>query len=113
MSCRALQITRLMALLSVLSAAGPAYTQMSVQQRAASIRNLLPAANTQLRNDDVPPRQAGAERVCVSPTHEPGSSNTHSVPATCQTKNYTTITRTRKVPVKAGQQLEVYLRQMD
>src|SRR5437868_4703383 len=113
MSCRALRIIGLMALIPVPGAAGPAIAQTAVQERTASIRVLLPSANAQLSIDDVPTRQTGAERVFVSPPLEAGRSYTYTVSATWQPNNYTTITRTRKILVKAGQDLQADLRPID
>jgi uncharacterized protein (TIGR03000 family) len=110
MSCRALRIIGLMALIPV---PGPAIAQTAVQQRTATIRVLLPSANAQLTVDDVPTRQTGAERVFVSPPLEPGRSYSYTARATWQPNNYTTITRTRKILVKAGQDLQADLRQID
>jgi uncharacterized protein (TIGR03000 family) len=82
-------------------------------QRPATIRVLLPFANAQLMIDDVQTRQTGTERVFTSPALEPGRSYFYTISATWQPNNYTTITRTRKIPVKAGQDVEADLRQVD
>src|SRR5262245_1266001 len=113
MSYKALRIAGLMVVIHVLGAFGAVIAQTAVQSRTATIRVLLPSANAQLSIDDVPTRQTGSERVFVSPPLESGRSYTYTVTATWQPNNYTTITRTRKVPVKAGQELQVDLRQTD
>jgi uncharacterized protein (TIGR03000 family) len=98
---------------AVFNGAEPARSQPVSPPRTATLRVLLPSANAQLIIDDVPTRQTGTERVFVSPPLEPGKSYTYTVRATWKPNNYTTITRTRKVPVKVGQALEVDLRQVD
>jgi uncharacterized protein (TIGR03000 family) len=113
MSCRALRITGLIALIAVLATTAPTTAQTAVQQRTATIRILLPSANAQLSIDDVPTRQTGTERTFISPPLESGRSYSYTVTAIWQPNNYTTITRTRKVPVKPGQDLQVDLRQLD
>jgi uncharacterized protein (TIGR03000 family) len=88
-------------------------TQATAQARSATIRVHLPFANAQLIVDDTPTRQAGVDRVFVSPPLDPKMNHVYTLKAVWQPNNYTTITRVRKVSVKAGQELEADLRQAD
>jgi uncharacterized protein (TIGR03000 family) len=90
-----------------------ARTQPAPQQRPVTIRVLLPVADAQLMIDDTQTKQTGTERVFVSPPLETGVSSVYTVKAVWQPNNYVTITRTRKVAVKGGQQVEADLRQAD
>src|SRR5262249_35807087 len=63
--------------------------------------------------DDLPNHQKGIERVFVSPPLEPEVDYFYTVQAIWQPNSYTTATRTRKVAVKAGQEVKVDLRQAD
>ncbi len=112
MSCRALRTTGLM-VIAFCCATERAHPQAESQPRPATIRVHLPFANAQLMVDDTPTRQTGADRVFVSPPLEPAMNHMYTIKAVWQPNNYTTITRTRKVAVKAGQEVEADLRQAD
>jgi uncharacterized protein (TIGR03000 family) len=90
-----------------------AHPQAVAQKRPATIRVHLPYADAQLMVDDTTTRQTGTDRVYVSPALEPGMKHVYTIKAVWQPNNYTTITRTRKVTVEAGQELEVDLRPAD
>jgi uncharacterized protein (TIGR03000 family) len=102
-----------MAIVAFCCATEPAHPQAASQPRPATIRVHLPLASAQLMVDDMPTRQTGADRVFVSPPLEPGMDHTYTIKAVWQPNNYTTITRARKVAVKAGQEVEVDLREAD
>src|SRR5438132_4698521 len=112
MSSRARRPTGLM-VIAFCCATEPAHPQAASPSRPATIRVHLPLASAQLMVDDIPTRQTGADRVFVSPPLEPGTNHTYTIKAVWQPNNYTTITRTRKVAVKAGQEVEADLRQAD
>ncbi|HLJ96847.1 MAG TPA: TIGR03000 domain-containing protein [Gemmataceae bacterium] len=90
-----------------------ARTEQAPSPRSATIRVHLPYANAQVTVDELPTRQTGADRTFVSPPLEPGRDYTYTIKAVWQPNNYTTITRARKVSVKAGQEIEADLRQAD
>lgn len=113
MSSRALRMTRLLVMLAFLGAIGPAHSQAVSQLRPATIRVLVPFANAQVTVDDRPTRASGTERVFASPPIETDTSHVYTIKAVWQPNNYTTITRTRKVTVKGGQNVEADLRQAD
>lgn len=79
----------------------------------ANLKVLLPDARAELTVNGVPTRQAGATRLFVSPPLEPGQDFRYTLTVTWRPNNYTTITRSRKVVVRAGQSLDVDLRQAD
>src|SRR5260370_327230 len=112
MSCRALRTTGFM-VIAFCCATAPAHPQAESQPRPATIRVHLPLASAQLMVDDMPTRQTGADRVFVSPALEPGTNHMYTIKTVWQPNNYTTITRARKVAVKAGQEVEVDLREAD
>lgn len=111
MSCKALRMTGLMVGVVLLSGAEPARSQPLPQQRPATIRLLLPVANASVMVDDIQTRQTGTERIFVSPPLQPDRGYAYTIKATWEPNNYAKITRTRKVSVKAGQEVEVDLRQ--
>jgi len=90
-----------------------AHAQAASPQRPATIRVHLPLASAQLMVDDTATRQTGPDRVFVSPPLDPGTNHVYMLKAVWQPNNYTTITRIRKVSVKAGQEVEADLRQAD
>jgi uncharacterized protein (TIGR03000 family) len=100
-------------LMVVWCATQTARPQQVPSERSATIRVHLPFANAQLTVDDVPTRQSGVDRVFVSPPLEAGKNHVYTIKAVWQPNNYVTITRTRKVSVKAGQEVEADLRQAD
>lgn len=113
MSSRALRMIGLIVIVGSFAATGLADAQQAAQARPATVRVHLPVANAELMVDDMATRQTGADRVFVSPLLEPGMSYVYTIKAIWRPNNYTTITRTRKVKVKAGQELEADLRQAD
>src|SRR5689334_13899837 len=72
------------------------------QQRPATIRLRLPFANARVMIDEMQTRQTGTERVFVSPPLQPDRGYSYTIKVIWEPNNYTTITRTRKVAVKAG-----------
>ena len=58
-------------------------------------------------------KKTGPDRGFVSPPLEPGKSYEYTLEATFEPNNYTTITRTRTMPVKAGATAEADLRKAD
>jgi uncharacterized protein (TIGR03000 family) len=94
-----------------------ARTQSAAQDKAESkpvtLRVLLPHADAQLKIEGYLTRQTGTRRTFQSPPLEPGKKYYYTMTATWAPNNYTTITRTREVPVRAGQEIESDLRQAD
>src|SRR5438270_11319523 len=83
------------------------------EQRPASVRVMLPAANARLIIDDQPTRQTGPTRSFESPPLKAGTTYFYTLTATWEPNNYTTITRTRKVVVHAGERVQADLRPAD
>lgn len=85
-------------------------------QRAAqpvTLRVLLPEDDAELTIEGRPTKQTGTSRRFVSPALEPGVNYTYTLVAFWEPNNYTKITRTRTVAVRAGQELEVDMRPFD
>jgi uncharacterized protein (TIGR03000 family) len=79
----------------------------------ATLRVLMPAAAAILTVDGLATRQTGLTRAFESPPIEPGKDYTYTVVAQWMPNNYTTVIRTRVVPIKAGETTEVDLRKED
>jgi uncharacterized protein (TIGR03000 family) len=96
-------------------AAGPALGQPAPKQPAQTVRLrvLLPLANAELMIEGQPTRSLGVSRVFISPPLEPDKNYVYTLTAVLRPNNYTIITRTRKVTVRAGQEVEADLRQAD
>jgi uncharacterized protein (TIGR03000 family) len=92
----------------------PARGQAKPQDsKTATVRVLLPQGDVTLTIEGQPTRQTGTTRRFVSPPLEPGKDYTYTIVAKWTPNNYTTITRTRVVPVKAGAAVEADLRKAD
>lgn len=83
------------------------------KEQTATLRVLLPQANTKLLIQDTATKQTGEVRNFVSPPLEAGKEFVYTLVATWAPNNYTTITRTRKVTVKPGKEVEADLREVD
>jgi uncharacterized protein (TIGR03000 family) len=70
-------------------------------------------SSAQLAIENLPTQQSGTSRLFVSPPLAAGKSYVYTLTGTWEPNNYTTITRTREVVVRAGQQVEVNLRKED
>ena len=103
----------LAALIPALVVGGSPGQQATAEKRAVKLRVLLPYANATLTVDGAATKTTGSTRVFVSPPIEPGRDHTYTLAAVWQPNNYTTITRTRKVVVRAGGDVEADLRQPD
>jgi uncharacterized protein (TIGR03000 family) len=99
--------------LALLGALSPARAQDVLRLQPVYLRVLLPQDDAELRVEDRSTQQSGTSRVFVSPPLEPGRTFVYTLTATWEPNNYTTITRTRKVVVRAGQQVEADLRQAE
>src|SRR5438552_1382848 len=99
--------------LASLATINPAGAQSALRAQPVYLRVLLPQADAQLRIEDRPTQQTGTSRLFVSPPLEPGQTFAYTLTAVWEPNNYTTITRTRRVLVRAGQEAEVDLRQAD
>jgi uncharacterized protein (TIGR03000 family) len=82
-------------------------------KQPAGLRVLMPVPGATLTIDGAETRQAGAVRVFESPPIDPAKEYTYTVVATWMPNNYTTVIRTRVVPVSAGKTTEVDLRKED
>jgi uncharacterized protein (TIGR03000 family) len=91
----------------------PPADKPAADKQTATLRVLLPQDDATLTIEDKPTKQTGSERSFVSPPLEPGKSYTYTLVAKWMPNNYTTFTRKRTVPVKAGANVEVDLRKAD
>jgi uncharacterized protein (TIGR03000 family) len=73
----------------------------------------LPDEEAELTVSGERTRQVGIRRRFTSPPLQPGKEYFYTLTATWEPNNYTTITRTRKVYVRAGQRSEADLRAKD
>src|SRR5262249_18746617 len=80
--------------------------QKPAEKQPAGLRILMPAADAILTIDGTETRQVGLTRVFESPPIDPAKDYTYTVVAKWMTNNYTTVIRTRVVPVKAGKTTE-------
>src|SRR5262249_21396091 len=93
--------------------AGPAAAQQAVQREPATLRVRMPHANAQLTIEGKPTAETGLVRTFKSPPLDPGSNYTYTLVAVWQPNNYTTITRTREIQIKAGQTVDVDMETLD
>jgi uncharacterized protein (TIGR03000 family) len=100
-------------LLATLWLTGPAHGQAAADKKVATVRVLLPQDNATLTIEGQPTRQTGTTRLFESPPLDPDKNYTYTLVAKWMPNNYTTITRTRVIPVKAGATAEADLRKAD
>ncbi len=98
---------------ALLLAPGAARGQAAAEKKPAALRVLVPVEAATLIIQGAETKQTGLTRVFESPPLEPGKNYTYTVVAKWMPNNYTTITRTRTVTVKAGETTEADLRQAD
>ena len=97
-----------------LIALGSAKGQQATTNKAkVYLRVLVPTEHTKVLIDDQPTKQTGASRLYVSPALAPDKQFTYTVTAKWWPNNYTEVSRTRVVNIKAGQEVEVDLRKPD
>ena len=113
MTRRVLPLTVTLMTLALMGAPRPTVGQQAGVPQPAYLRVLLPQADAELKIEGAPTKQTGTTRLFVSPPLEPGRNFTYTLTAVWEPNNYTHITRTRKVTVRAGQQVEVDLRKPD
>jgi uncharacterized protein (TIGR03000 family) len=94
-------------------AAAPLRAQAPAGPQPATLRVLLSQDNATLTIEGQSTRQTGTTRLFVSPPLDAAKSYTYTLVAKWMPNNYTTITRTRVVPVKAGASAEADLRKTD
>jgi uncharacterized protein (TIGR03000 family) len=105
---------RCLFVLALIALTTPAPAQQAPAQQAqpATLTVRLPA-DARLTVEGQVTKQTGAERRFVSPPLEPGQKFSYTVSAFWEPNNYTKITRTRKVSVQAGKEVEVDLTKAD
>ena len=91
----------------------PVGGQEAEKQQRVYLDIVLPQRDATLEIDGNATKQTGARRLFVSPPLKPGRTFVYKLTATWEPNNYTKITRTRRVSVQAGQELEVDLRKAD
>jgi uncharacterized protein (TIGR03000 family) len=83
------------------------------EAKPAYLRVLLAEEDAMVTIDEKSTKQKGAKRLFVSPPLDPALEYSYTVTASWHPNNYTKVLRTRVVDVKAGQQIEVDLREAD
>jgi len=96
---------------SCLGLAGLALAQDD--KKVAKLKVLLPEEDAVLTIEGMPTKAPGKLRVFESPPLEAGKTYSYTLVAVIKPNNYTTITRTRKVQVAAGKEVEVDMQQND
>jgi uncharacterized protein (TIGR03000 family) len=81
--------------------------------KPVSLKVLLPQANAKLTVQDQVTKQTGETRTFRSPPLKPGVKYTYTLVAEWEPNNYTTITRTVKKNVAAGESVEIDMRTAD
>src|SRR5262249_54011379 len=95
------------------AASGQEKKDAPAKAEAVNIKVTLPHAKALLTIQGQPTRQTGTERTFVSPALEPGREYEYSMVAVWEPNNYTKITRTKTLKVKAGQNVDVDFRKKD
>jgi uncharacterized protein (TIGR03000 family) len=91
----------------------PVHGQAAGDGQRARLRVLLPQDNATLTIEGKPTEQTGTTRMFESPPLDPAKNYTYTLVAKWMPNNYTTITRTRVVPIKAGANADADLRKPD
>jgi uncharacterized protein (TIGR03000 family) len=91
----------------------PVLGQQNGQEKPATLRVLLPEDDAELKVDGKPTKQTGVKREFVSPPLDPRYTFAYTITASWEPNNYTTVFRTRKVHVRAGEEVVVDLRKPD
>lgn len=107
MARKLLTITFLLAGLVVLDARELAIAQQAAGAKPVYLTVILPEDDAELVIEGGDTKQSGLKRRFVSPPLDQGASYIYTVVATWEPNNYTKITRTKKVTVRAGQEVEV------
>jgi len=104
----------------VFATAGNGFSQNEPKKEAkkesattATIVVVVPHPNTKLSFDNVDTQTTGEKRSFQSPELEPGKTYKYTVVAFWEPNNYTKITRTREIKLKAGETVELDLRPKD
>ncbi len=98
---------------ALLGLAGPAFAQAVAEKQPVKLRVLMPFANAELTVDGTDTKKTGTIRNFASPPVAPGRDYAYTLSAVWRPNNYTTVTRTRKVTVRPGEEVDADLRQAD
>ncbi len=110
MSRRILAVSSVAFVAVMATLTGSVQAQPAAQAHTVTLKVQAPQANAKLIIEGMPTQQTGLSRTFVSPALEPNRSYSYTLIASWEPNNYTTITRTREVIVKAGQEMPVDLR---
>jgi uncharacterized protein (TIGR03000 family) len=99
--------------LTLLAGRDAAFCQQPSGSRPVQLRVLLPDPDVRVLVEDQETTQNGTDRLYYSPPLEPGKKYFYTVTMIWEPNNYTKITRVRKVPVQAGQEVVADLREAD
>lgn len=97
----------LLAMLGLLSIAAAQPLKDPPKELTTSLTIKVPQANAKLLIDQTVTRQQGLQRQFVTPTLEAGKNYSYQIVVIWEPNNYTTITRTKKVTFKAGENVTV------
>ncbi|MBY0527111.1 MAG: TIGR03000 domain-containing protein [Gemmataceae bacterium] len=112
MSPRPLALRCLLLAVLSLGLLQPAWTQ-DAKEKPCNLKVTMPHTKATLSIQGVATRQTGLERTFQSPPLDPSREYTYELTAFWEPNNYTKITRTKKVKVKGGQDVEVDMRKPD
>ncbi|MBV9124593.1 MAG: TIGR03000 domain-containing protein [Planctomycetes bacterium] len=113
MSCKRLGVPWVLLAVIVFAAPERVRAQPVPGRQPATLRILLPEDDAKLTVDGKETKQTGTERTFTSPPLEPGRKFTYTVTTVFEPNNYTTITRTKEVSVRAGAEVEVDMNEAD
>lgn len=82
-------------------------------QQPVTLKVHMPHKGAKLVIEGQETRQSGILRQFISPPLDPGRNYTYTLIAKWEPNNYTKITRTRKVPVQAGKEIEIDMKEQD
>ena len=94
-------------------AAGAGYEQAAAPRVAARVTVTMPQDDATLTVDSKPVEGTGVTRTFQAPAQPKGVNTKHVFTATWQPNTYTTMTRTRTVAVRAGENLTIDLSRED
>ncbi len=107
MARKLLTCTFLLAGLVAMDARELAFAQKAAGAKPVYLNVVVPEDDAEVVIQGGETKQTGFKRRFVSPPLEPGVNYVYTVVATWEPNNYTKITRTKRVTVRAGQEVEV------
>jgi uncharacterized protein (TIGR03000 family) len=113
MDCRVSSRRAVYAAALLLLAAPPSWGQAPPAEGRPATLIVRLRGDATLEVDDTPTKQTGETRKFVTPPLQPGTRYSYTMVAKWEPNNYTKITRTRKVYMRSGEEIQVDLRTPD